>query len=73
MLYPAEKVGADREWTTTPMADIYDEIGRKIRELRTTLKGNGISQEELAQAVKTTANTASRWETVTLQAVDCGS
>ena len=55
------------------MADIYDEIGRKIRELRTTLKGNGISQEELAQAVKTTANTASRWETVTLQAVDCGS
>jgi transcriptional regulator with XRE-family HTH domain len=45
------------------MADIYDQIGRKIRELRTTLKGNGISQEELAHAVKTTANTVSRWET----------
>jgi transcriptional regulator with XRE-family HTH domain len=45
------------------MADIYDQIGKKIRELRTTLKGNGISQEELAHAVKTTANTVSRWET----------
>jgi transcriptional regulator with XRE-family HTH domain len=47
------------------MADIYDEIGAKIRELRTTLKGKGISQEELARAVKTTANTVSRWETAT--------
>src|SRR5437870_7136151 len=47
------------------MADIYDEIGSKIRELRTTLKGKGISQEELARAVKTKANTVSRWETAT--------
>src|SRR5437773_7294043 len=47
------------------MADIYDQIGSKIRELRTTLKGKGISQEELARAVKTTANTVSRWETAT--------
>lgn len=47
------------------MADIYDQIGKKIRELRTTLKGKGISQEDLAQAVKTTANTVSRWETAT--------
>ena len=47
------------------MTDIYDEIGAKIRELRTTLKGKGISQEELARAVKTTANTVSRWETAT--------
>jgi transcriptional regulator with XRE-family HTH domain len=45
------------------MADIYDQIGSKIRELRTTLKGKGISQEELARAVKTSANTVSRWET----------
>ena len=45
------------------MADIYDQIGSRIRELRTTLKGKGISQEELARAVKTTANTVSRWET----------
>ena len=47
------------------MADIYDQIGGKIRELRTTLKGQGISQEDLARAVKTTANTVSRWETAT--------
>lgn len=47
------------------MADIYEEVGRQIRELRTTLRGRGISQEELAQAVKTTANTISRWETAT--------
>lgn len=47
------------------MADIYDQIGGKIRELRTTLKGKGISQEDLARAVKTTANTVSRWETAT--------
>ena len=47
------------------MPDIYDQIGSKIRELRTTLRGKGISQEELAGAVKTTANTVSRWETAT--------
>jgi transcriptional regulator with XRE-family HTH domain len=47
------------------MAEIYEAIGEKIRELRTTLKGKGISQEELAKAVKTTANTISRWETAT--------
>jgi transcriptional regulator with XRE-family HTH domain len=47
------------------MTDIYDQIGSKIRELRTTLRGKGISQEELARAVKTTANTVSRWETAT--------
>ena len=47
------------------MTDIYDQIGGKIRELRTTLKGKGISQEDLARAVKTTANTVSRWETAT--------
>jgi transcriptional regulator with XRE-family HTH domain len=45
------------------MPDIYDQVGKKIRELRTTLNGKGISQEELAHAVKTTANTVSRWET----------
>jgi len=46
-------------------AGIYKQIGEKIRELRTTLKGKGISQEDLAQAMKTTANTVSRWETAT--------
>ena len=43
-------------------ADIYSQIGDKIRELRTSLGGKGISQGELAQAMKTTANTISRWE-----------
>src|SRR5206468_4669334 len=47
------------------MPNIYKQIGSQIRELRTTLRGEGISQEELAQAVKTTANTISRWETAT--------
>jgi len=47
------------------MADIYGQIGKQIRELRATLNGQGISQEELAQAVNTTANTVSRWETAT--------
>lgn len=47
------------------MINIYNQIGAKIRELRTTLNGKGISQEELAHAVRTTANTVSRWETAT--------
>ena len=47
------------------MPDIYEQIGKQIRELRTTLRGQGISQEELAEAVETTANTVSRWETAT--------
>ena len=45
--------------------DIYNRIGEKIRELRTALGGTGISQEDLARAMKTTANTISRWETAT--------
>jgi transcriptional regulator with XRE-family HTH domain len=47
------------------MPNIYEQIANQIRELRTTLRGEGISQEELAQALKTTANTISRWETAT--------
>lgn len=47
------------------MSDIYKRIGEKIRELRTTFKGKGISQEELAAKMSTTANTVSRWETAT--------
>lgn len=47
------------------MPGIYEQIGKQIRELRTTLRGQGISQEGLAQAVETTANTVSRWETAT--------
>lgn len=47
------------------MPGIYQKIGNHIRELRTTVRGKGISQADLADAVKTTANTVSRWETAT--------
>jgi transcriptional regulator with XRE-family HTH domain len=47
------------------MADIYEEIGKRIRDFRSSVGGRGISQEDLAQAVGTTANTISRWETAT--------
>ena len=42
------------------MPDIYEEIGKQIRDLRTSVRGRGISQEGLARAVGT-ANTISRW------------
>jgi transcriptional regulator with XRE-family HTH domain len=45
--------------------DIYVRIGERIRELRNTVGGKGINQEELAQALGATANTVSRWETAT--------
>lgn len=47
------------------MADVYEFIGRKIRELRLSYAGTGLSQEELAEKIHTTANTISRWETAT--------
>lgn len=47
------------------MKDIYAQVGAKIRELRTLHGGQGISQEALAQAIRTTPNTISRWETAT--------
>jgi transcriptional regulator with XRE-family HTH domain len=47
------------------MSDLYNDIGRKIRELRTNHGGKGISQDEVADAVGTTANTVSRWESAT--------
>jgi transcriptional regulator with XRE-family HTH domain len=59
------KVNMKRAAMAKQTADIYSEIGDKIRELRTSLGGKGISQEELAEAMKTTANTISRWETAT--------
>ncbi len=49
----------------THRTHIYKQIGDKIRQLRTSLQGKGISQEDLARAMKTTANTISRWETAT--------
>ncbi|MGB6721426.1 MAG: helix-turn-helix transcriptional regulator [Terracidiphilus sp.] len=45
--------------------NIYSWIGNRIRELRTGWGDTGISQEELAEAIGTTANTISRWETAT--------
>ena len=47
------------------MVDIYEEIGKRIRDFRSSRGGRGISQEDLANAVGTTANTISRWETAT--------
>ena len=47
------------------MNDLYQFIGEKIRDLRQNHAGKGISQEELAQTLSTTANTISRWETGT--------
>ncbi len=47
------------------MQDLYKQIGEKIRDLRMHYHGRGISQEALAEAVGTTANTISRWETAT--------
>jgi transcriptional regulator with XRE-family HTH domain len=47
------------------MSDIYKHIGDKIRQLRTSFGRKGISQEDLAAKMGTTANTISRWETAT--------
>ena len=44
---------------------IYQMIGAKIRDLRTHHLGKGISQDALAEAMGTTPNTISRWETAT--------
>jgi transcriptional regulator with XRE-family HTH domain len=40
-------------------------VGERIRELRCSCAGTGISQESLAKTMKITANTVSRWETGT--------
>ena len=45
--------------------NIYKAIGEKIRDLRATYNGRGLSQEALAEAIGTTSNTISRWETAT--------
>ncbi|HWR34388.1 MAG TPA: helix-turn-helix transcriptional regulator [Clostridia bacterium] len=49
--------------TGVNMSSTYEEIGRKIRTLRTGLNGIGISQEALAEGIGTNPNTISRWET----------
>lgn len=45
------------------MSNLYQHIGEKIRTLRQSFGGKGISQDELAKEMETTANTISRWET----------
>lgn len=45
------------------MKNLYNQIGNKIRELRQKYGAAGISQEDLAKHMGTTANTISRWET----------
>lgn len=47
------------------MAGVYDHISSKIRDLRRGYGGQGLSQEALAEKLKTNANTVSRWETGT--------
>ncbi len=44
------------------MDDLYESIGKRIRDLRSKYGGKGISQEKLAELMGTTANTISRWE-----------
>ncbi len=44
------------------MENVYGFIASKIVELRTNFGGKGLTQEELGQKMKTTANTISRWE-----------
>lgn len=45
--------------------DLLEYISMRIKDLRQAYGGAGISQEALATAVGTTANTISRWETGT--------
>jgi transcriptional regulator with XRE-family HTH domain len=47
------------------VTDVYEQLGKQIREFGATLRGRGMSQEELAQAGQTTANMISRWQTAT--------
>ena len=42
---------------------VYEHVGGRIKELRTSYAGKGISQEELAKALEVAPNTISRWET----------
>ena len=44
------------------MENIYKAIGEKIGELRGGFGGKGLTQEDLATKMGTTANTISRWE-----------
>jgi transcriptional regulator with XRE-family HTH domain len=47
------------------MAELYEFIGQKIRELRLAYPKGPLSQETLANEIGVAANTLSRWETGT--------
>ncbi len=44
---------------------LIEYVAKRIRELRTSYGGKGLSQEALAFEIGTTAHTISRWETLT--------
>jgi transcriptional regulator with XRE-family HTH domain len=43
--------------------DVLDHVAARIKQLRTTYGGSGVSQEALAKELEVAANTVSRWET----------
>jgi transcriptional regulator with XRE-family HTH domain len=47
------------------MPDIYEQIGRKIRDLREAYPKGKLSQDALATHLRIASNTVSRWETGT--------
>lgn len=47
------------------MAELYEHIGKRIRELRQGYSKGPLSQEALAKEIGIAANTLSRWETGT--------
>lgn len=44
------------------MGNVYESIAQQITKLRSEFGGKGLTQEELAIKMGTTANTISRWE-----------
>ena len=45
--------------------DLFEYVGDRIRRLRGSYGGQGLSQQELAEKLGIAANTISRWETAT--------
>ncbi len=45
-----------------PGEGLYESLAKTIRELRTSYRGEGISQTELAREIHSNPNTVSRWE-----------
>lgn len=43
--------------------DVIDYVAARIKQLRTTYGGEGLSQESLGKELKVATNTISRWET----------